>query len=166
MAEALSDQEGPVVSDTTPLIVLAGVKLLSLLPALYGEVWIADAVWNEYTAGATPSEPALDTLPWLHRRSLERPVDPAIAARLDAGEAATIALAQQARARAVLLDEKTGRRLARDLTLPVVGTLAVLLRAKREGHIPALEPVLTEMVRQGRRLSPTLRAQVLRAAGE
>lgn len=41
----------PVVSNTTPLISLVGVGLLDLLPALYQEIWIPDAVYTEYQAG-------------------------------------------------------------------------------------------------------------------
>jgi uncharacterized protein len=159
-------QDRPVVSDTTPLIVLAGVGLIDLLPTLYQEIWVPDAVLSEYAAGASPSEQALESLPWIRRKALSAPVDSALASQLDAGEAAAIALAQQVDARAVLLDEKAGRRIARERSFPVVGTLAILLRAKREGHIPAIGPILTEMIRQGRRVGPALREQVLRAAGE
>ena len=33
----------PVVSNTSPPITLAGVGLLELLPAFYGEIWMAEA---------------------------------------------------------------------------------------------------------------------------
>lgn len=166
MDDGPGEPQRPVVSDTTPLIVLSGVGLLDLLPSLYREVRVPEAVWSEYTVGAGPSEPPLGSLTWLRRAVLSEPIDPALTSQLDAGEAEAIALAQEVHARAVLLDEKTGRRIARERSLPVVGTLAILLRAKREGRIAAIRPVLTEMVRQGRRLSPALRERVLRAAGE
>lgn len=38
----------PVVSNTTPLITLAGIGLLELLPQLYQTVWIPEAVYVEY----------------------------------------------------------------------------------------------------------------------
>ena len=56
--------DGPVVSDTTPLITLAGLGLLDLLPRLYGPVWIPEAVRAEYDAGRRGTEPALEALPW------------------------------------------------------------------------------------------------------
>ena len=57
--------EGPVVSNTTPLINLAGVGLLHLLKQLYGDVWIPEQVRDEYAAGARTSDPQLDRLPWI-----------------------------------------------------------------------------------------------------
>ncbi|MCS6882093.1 MAG: hypothetical protein RMK84_07650 [Oscillochloridaceae bacterium] len=55
----------PVVSNTSPLITLAGVGLLELLPAVHGETWVAEAVRDEYEVKRSASEPDLDTLSWL-----------------------------------------------------------------------------------------------------
>jgi uncharacterized protein len=49
--------QGPVVSNTTPLINLVGVGLLDLLPGLYGTVLIPDAVQGEYDAGKSAADP-------------------------------------------------------------------------------------------------------------
>jgi predicted nucleic acid-binding protein len=66
----------------------------------------------------------------------------------------------------VLLDEAYDRRIARQQGLPVVGTLSIVLAAKQAGLVPAIRPILEEMIRQGRRISARLLAQVLQAAGE
>jgi uncharacterized protein len=158
--------DGPVISNTSPLIKLAGVGLLDLLLQLYGTIWVAPEVRAEYQAKMLITDPDLDQLPWLH-------VTPVIIERaltelpnLGAGEAATIALAMAHQARAVILDDRLGRRVAFERQLPVVGTLGVLLRAKRAGLVVALAPVLDLMITQGRHISPALQAQVLREAGE
>ena len=154
----------PVVSNTTPLITLAGVGLLDLLPQLYGQIWIAEVVHREYQAGQTAREPDLDTLPWLIVRPVA--VEPVLVALLDEGEAATITLATAQRARVVVLDEARGRRVAQRRGLATIGTLGVLLRAKQAGLIEALAPVIDAMVAQGRYIGPALSDQVLREAGE
>jgi predicted nucleic acid-binding protein len=156
--------DGPVVSNTTPLIKLAGVGLLDLLPRLYGEVWIPDAVRDEYRAGALPTDLDIAGLPWL----VTKPVaaEPELFSRLGPGEAAAISLAAAANARLVLLDEKLGRRIAAERGLPVAGTLAVLLRAKQLGLVPAVEPVVDRMIAQGRFIGHALRARLLSEAGE
>ena len=156
----------PVVSNTTPLITLTGVGLLELLPALYREIWIPQAVYSEYQVGHPhyPDSIDLDSLPWLSVHSVS--LDPNEASALDAGEAETIALAQVCKARLVLLDERRGRREAARLELPVAGSLTVLLVAKQQGLIPAVGPILDQIVAQGRRLSVALRAQVLELAEE
>jgi predicted nucleic acid-binding protein len=155
----------PVVSNTTPLINLVGVGHLDLLPTLYGSVTIADVVRNEYVAGKSAADPDIDSLPWLQIVA-SVPIDPSLPPQLGAGEAATLSLGSALNARAVLLDETYGRRLARQRGLPVVGTLGVLLAAKQMGQLGPVEPIIDEMVRQGRHISAALRAKVLRAAGE
>jgi predicted nucleic acid-binding protein len=48
----------------------------------------------------------------------------------------------------------------------VVGTLALVLRAKRQGLPAAVGPVLEATATQGRYVGDRLRVDVLRAAGE
>ena len=156
----------PVVSNTTPLITLAGVGLLNLLPALYQAIQIPEAVYAEYHVGWShhPGSPNLDSLPWLTVHAVAP--DPAIPDTLDAGEAEAIALARANRARLILLDERRGRAVATQLGLSVAGSLSVLLLAKQRGLIPLVAPILDQMVAQGRRISPRLRTEVLARAGE
>jgi hypothetical protein len=72
----------PVVSNTTPLINLAGVGLLDLLPHIYGTITISAVVQEEYEAGMRSGEPLLDQLPWL--RIVEfAPVDAILPHNLD-----------------------------------------------------------------------------------
>jgi predicted nucleic acid-binding protein len=110
-------------------------------------------------------EPELDQLSWV-RIVPAVAHDPSLPPGLGAGEAATIALASMENARAVLLDELLARRVARQRGLPIIGTLGVLLVAKQSGLLVAVRPVVDAMIAQGRHISTTLRAQVLRAAGE
>ena len=148
---------GPVVSNTTPLINLVGVNQLALLPFLYGAVTIADVVRDEYEAGKAAADPNLNSLPWIQIVSPVQ-LDPSLPMQIGVGEAATLTLGSALNARAVLLDEAYGRRLARIRGLPVVGTLGVLLAAKQVGQLAAIKPVIEEMVRQGRHLSASLRS--------
>jgi uncharacterized protein len=141
------------------------VGLIDLLPKLYGVVLIPDAVADEYRAGMRDADPELSDLDWLR---IVPSVDHELAlpSGLGAGEVATLSLALHERARAVLLDERLARRVAAQLQLPVVGTIGVLLAAKQAGYIMRVRVALDRMVEQGRRISPTLRAAVLKAAGE
>ena len=155
-----------VVSNTTPLITLSGVGLLDLLPALYQAIQIPEAVYTEYQQGRlrVPGSPDLAELPWLSVHAAAP--DSMIPVTLDAGEAEAIALARAVQARLILLDERHGRAAAARLGLPVAGSLAVLLQAKRQGLVPLVGPVLDQMIAQGRRIGPLLRTQVLASAGE
>jgi uncharacterized protein len=152
------------VTNTTPLITLAGVGLLDLLPLLYGKVWAPRIVLDEYQAKAPPSEPDLAQASWLTVVDADI-IDPTLPL-LDVGEAAVLSLAQTLGARLILLDERKARRIATRLGLQVAGTLAVLLRAKQQGLIAAIRPYITQMQSQGRRFHPDLIAHLLDEAGE
>lgn len=156
----------PVVSNTTPLISLAGVGLLDLLHLIYNEVWIPDTVFAEYQSGQAThaSSPDISSLSWL----LVHPVTkhPDAPDGLDAGEEAALSLAIHSSAQLVLLDEKRARREAIRLGLPVAGSLTVLLEAKRRGYLALVGPVLEQMIAQGRRISVNLKLHVLALAGE
>ena len=145
-----------VVSNTTPLINLAGVGLLELLPDLYGAVTVAKLVIDEYRAKASHTDPDLRSLTWLTVVAVSIPDGQVVLP--DAGEAATITLAQQLRPCLVLLDERRGGRIARERGRPIIGTGALLVETKRQGLLPAVAP--------GRYISERLRLTLLEAAGE
>jgi uncharacterized protein len=156
--------KSPVVTNTTPLITLAGIGLLDLLPRLYGQIWVPRVVLEEYQAKAPSTEPDLAQAAWLTVVDAVV-IDPTLPL-LDGGEAAALSLAQTIKARLVLLDERKARKIAARLGLSVAGTLAVLLRAKQQGFIAAIRPCITQMQRQGRRLHTDLVARILEEAGE
>ncbi|HEV2461817.1 MAG TPA: DUF3368 domain-containing protein, partial [Ktedonobacterales bacterium] len=152
----------PVVSNTTPT--LAGDGMLGLLSSLYTEVWIPPEVQAEYQNGIRPGEPDLVTLAWIKIHLIQ--ADPALAQRLDAGEAAAPSLALSSHARLVLVDERNARRVATSLGRAITGSLSVLIEAKKLGHIAQVAPIVDRMIAQGRRFSARLRAAVLNEAGE
>lgn len=155
---------GPVVSNTTPIISLAGVGLLDLLQRVFGEVWIPEAVQDEYNEGREAHEPVLSDLPWIRILPVHF-VEPN-ALMLDGGEAAAISLAKQFNAREVILDELRARRVATEMGMSVIGTIGVLVVAQRQRLIPELRPILDLMRNQGRRISESLYQQALSLAGE
>lgn len=156
-----------VVADTTPLITLAGVGEIRLLPLLFGEIHIPEQVWDEYEKFRpqfTPQQlPDLSAMTWLHRHIVT--ISPQFT-MLDDGEAAALTLVQTLHAQLFLVDERKARQVASQANILMVGTLGLLLRAKREGHLPAIRPVTDQFPRLKRYYSPTLIAQILQAAGE
>ena len=150
-----------VVADTSPLIALHQIEHLSVLKSLFVEVQIPPAVAGE----AAPSLPELPS--WIVVRKLTQPIgSEVLLAALGVGESETLGLALEGKADVVILDDRSARRLALRLGLPVVGTVGILLRAKRTGLIPAVEPLLAKLLDVGFRLSPTIRDKVLMDAGE
>ena len=139
-----------VISNTSPLTNLAAIGHFDLLRPLYGELLIAEAVWEELNAGgqAWPGRDAVADAAWIVRRAVvNRPLVTALRERLDPGEAETIALAVECPPPFVLMDEKEGRRTAQRLGLKTVGVVGVLLEAKARGLIAEVGPLL-ERLRQ------------------
>jgi uncharacterized protein len=159
-----------VVSNTSPLINLAAIGQLDLLQRLYGTILIPQAVYHEIAvrgsgqAGATE----VQTFQWFERYQVQ---DVALVKRLeqqlDAGEAEAIALAIGKQADLLLLDERRGRMIARQLGIAVTGLLGVLLVAKQGGYLVAVRPALHDlMTKAGFWIDPELFARVLESAGE
>jgi predicted nucleic acid-binding protein len=160
-----SANAGIVVCNTTPLICLAGLGRVDLLESLYKVVTIPEQVRDEYDAGRPSNDPAINTFAWLNVVSVPTLLQ-VLPVALGVGEKAAITLALSQPTRAILLDELHARRIAQQQGLPVTGTLGTLLAAKQRGLVPLVRPLLVEMIRQKRRLSPKLYAQILAAAGE
>lgn len=148
-----------VVSDTSPLIALHQIGQLSLLRTIFGTVLVPPAVVREGVGLERPS--------WIVERPLTRPLAPAVLrAGLGQGESEAISLALELHADRVILDELPARGLAQRLNIPLIGTLGILLAAKRRGLIPAIREHIDILRRGGFRVANDLYENVLRSAGE
>jgi predicted nucleic acid-binding protein len=159
-----------VASNTSPLTNLAAIGHFELLRLLYGELHIAEAVWEELNAFNTPwpGRDGVAAAPWVRRHTVgNHALVRALQRDLDAGEAQTIALALEQAADLTLLDERDGRHSAQRLGLRTAGVLAVLLEAKHRRHISAIRPLLDSLRNTaGFYLSERLYADVLSRARE
>ncbi len=66
----------------------------------------------------------------------------------------------------MILDDRPARRLAQALHLPIIGTLGILLAAKRRHLLPAVQPCLDALLHHDFRIAPNLYQQILSDAGE
>ncbi len=155
-----------IVADAGPLIALARVLSLEVLPKLFGQVWVTETVLSEciarpnYPEGTGIQEAVRQG--WLRVRP-----DGVVPAgwQLDAGETSAIAAALELRA-ALLIDDRAGRRVAVELGLPVIGALGVLVRARQLGHIERMRPLVEHLAATGYFLSGQVIDAALRKAGE
>ena len=154
-----------VVADSSPLIYLSRVGAIHLLPALFDEVVVPRAGWDE-AVERRPSAPGISAL--LQASWLRVVDDPSIELDLglDPGETAAIILAESLRADLLLIDERAGRKVAQARGLTVRGTLGVLVQARQSEVLPALKPVLDALVAEGFRIAPALIREALAHVGE
>lgn len=149
-----------VVADASPLIAFQQIGQLHLLETVFTEVIVPPAVAREI-------QPSVPPVPWIIQRPLAQPIAPLVLrASLGAGESEALSLAVELRAGRLLVDERAARRTAEALGLSVIGTLGVLLAAKRKGLVAGVRPLVDELLRQGFWVSPRLVRQALSAAGE
>lgn len=66
----------------------------------------------------------------------------------------------------VCIDEVAGRRIARLSGLSLIGSIGILLRAKREGYPLSMQQAISQMLNRGTRLSPTVINFVLEQAAK
>lgn len=156
-----------VVSNTTPILSLLKIKHLHLLEVLYTSVIIPQAVWQEVEVGKNgPFYTDLAVLPWVDIQSVQNPASVQYLTDLDKGEAEVIVLAREIGADLIIIDETLGRQYAQYFGLTLTGTLGILLRAKKEGHILQVKPLLEMLRLQGVWLSNRVVQDVLLLAGE
>ena len=165
---AVSNTPRCIVCNSGPLIALAGIGQLELLPKLYCSILTPSAVQLEITGARQFShQTAIFSVAWLKVQGLTGPLDPLLSSELGPGEAEVIALAHELRAGRVLMDERKGRRIATLVYgLTVTGTGGILLQAKRTGLVTEIRPLLVAMKKNGYFLSDRLLEAVCRAAGE
>jgi predicted nucleic acid-binding protein len=109
---------------------------------------------------------SVDSCSWLHQVD-----DVAIPAEirvwdLGAGETAVLASAKATPGSIAIIEDLQGRRCAASLSIRVIGTLGVVLAARRRDVIPAARPVVDELVRTGMHLARRVVADALALVGE
>lgn len=153
------------VSDAGPLIALARLDRLALLPALISRVFVPEAVLDDCTARPELIDAARIRMA-CDSGLLTVCTAPSIkAAHLGSGERSAIGKALELKA-VLLADDLAARRQAADLGLATIGTLGVLIVARRKGLLTEVRPLIEELRIGGYWLGDAAFRAALRAAGE
>lgn len=157
----------PVISNTSPLIGLWKLKLFALYRELYTEVWIPREVEKEFLEkDEAVHREGLNQAPWIKIVELTNPDSVSDYDRLDAGEAAVLALAKEHEARLVIIDEQKARKEAKNIGVPSTGVVGVLIEAKKNDLIGELKPLLIELRKNGVYLTESIIKDALKAVSE
>ena len=158
-----------VISNSSPLINFAALGRFTLLRELYETIVIPDAVYHEVVVAGQghPGAAEVEQADWITREAVGNPAVIAALHELGRGEAEAVALAVENPGSLLILDERRGRLAAINLHVNIIGTLGVLLVAKRKGLLAALAPEIEKLQMQvGFRVRADLKAKVLQEAGE
>lgn len=153
-----------IVADTSPILHLARVGRLDLVPAAVGPVLVPRTVWSELIQPGTRADvvDAIRAATWIELRD-----DPSMEdLGLDPGETAAILLAESLHADALLIDERRGRSVAAGRGIAVLGTLGILAGAKRAGAVDRVAPIVELLRADGFWLSEALVETFLQGLGE
>lgn len=157
-----------VSADAGPLIAFGRIGRLDLLPRVLGEVLVTEQVLAECLV--QPLRPgALAIQGALAQGLLVRAPDPDPShppfPLLGDGESTAIRLALK-RSVPVLMDEKSGRKIAGNLGVTVIGSGGALLAAKKLGLVDLVAPLLEAFRTNGYHLSDALVQAILTRAQE
>jgi len=157
-----------VVCDTSPIRSLVHLDRVDLL-RLFERVLVPPAVVRELEYSTSSLPPLSDAC--RAYVEIEAPTDATLVAQLlrglQPGESEAIALAVERGIQNALIDDKAAREHAKRLGLKPVGTLALLVRAKANGLVPQVAPLVDDL-RENLNfyVSTDLRDEILRLAGE
>lgn len=158
------------VADSSVLITLGHLGRPDLLTQHFpGGVLLPPAAWHEVVeqGAGRPGTQEVRTASWLR---VEAPSDAylvaALRADLEDGEAEAIVLALEKQA-IVLLDEREARKRALALGLTILGTVGLLIWAKRRSLIDSVQESLDLLRQQSQfRLSAEVYRRALQESGE
>lgn len=147
-----------VISDTSCLILYDKIGELEILRNTFSTILVTREVAEEYGQG----------LPnWINIKIIKnlRQYEE-LKEELGPGEASSIVLAKEMSGSLLVIDEKRGRRVANELKIEIIGSFGILLKAKEKGVIKSVRKIIEKIDQTNFRISRTIRAELLRRAGE
>lgn len=157
-----------VISDTSVFSNLLIIDQIEILPQLFGQVMVPQAVFLELQNFTAFDITSTLNATWLKVKEVgdaERIVK--LREVLDAGESEAIILATELQADLLIIDEAKGRKIASAMGINLTGLLGVLLRAKAANLIIELKPQLDRLENEANfYISRSVRDRILALAGE
>ena len=159
------------ISNSSVLIGLSSIGRLNILHNRFPQgIIVPGAVWEEVveTGHGLPGAQEVARAEWITTQQVQNKVfSLSLQASLDRGEAEVIALNQEINADILLLDEKSARSIAVRLQYTVLGTVGVLIWAKRNSLLSNLSQELDLLQQKGGfRLSKDVYELAIQKAGE
>ena len=137
---------------------MSKTDVLKILPKLYNKIIVTEEIAEEF---GEPLPIWIDIVPVVEKKYMQL-----LEQKLDKGESSAIALAITLDNVLLIMDDLKARKEARCLGLKITGTLGVLYRAKQKGIIPALKPIIDQLLLADFRIAPHIIHEVLALCGE
>ena len=158
-----------VVINSSPLIVLFKSQQANLLPQLFTEILVPQAVWDEITTANTEDAASiqLPSVSWARKVEVEATAPEVAAWDLGKGESSVLSQSLLTSANsAAIIDDRAARRCAQTLGIVTIGTGGLLILAKRRGLITSVSPRIQALRDAGLWMSDSLVNLLKIQAGE
>ena len=147
-----------IISDTSCFIILAKIQELDILQKLYGTVVTTADIAEEFGEQLPDWVIIRQATDLFRQRILEM--------QIDKGESSAIALAIEIENSTLILDDFKARKVAATLGLSFTGTIGVIIKAKLNGTLSSIKPILEKIKETNFRISAEIELQALKEAGE
>jgi len=147
-----------IISDTSCLILLTNIDELDLLRKMGKAVFITPEIYQEFGKSLPDWIKIKEPIDKHYQKLLER--------EIDKGEASAIILALETPGSILIIDDLKGRKIANEMDLKYSGSFGLLLRAKQEGTLESIRPIIERIRKTNFRYSDKLLESILQQAGE
>jgi len=156
-----------LIVDSSPLIVLLKSDLENILPELFEEIIVPEAVWEEVLAGKDDiAKRKMPHLAWVKRVVNTNSSEIIKNYNLGKGERAVLNFALTISESRVLLDDFAARKCAKALNLKILGTGGLLILAKQKNLISSVSEAVEKVRFSGLWLSDEIINIIKEKAGE
>ena len=129
-----------VIADAGALISLGHVEHIELIEKVFGDFYIAQAVWEELQKYKNPEFNPL-ILNKLKGRVMQIKTKNHLSMVMDYGESESVILYEELKADYLLIDDNKARIIAESLDVNCIGSIGLLIKAKHNGLIVELKPI-------------------------
>ena len=154
-----------VIADTGALISLGHIEHIGLIEEIFGDFYIAQAVWEELKNYENPefNDKFLNDL---KGRVVKIKARNYLSMVMDYGESESVILYEELQADYLLIDDNKARIVAESFNVNCIGSIGLLIKAKQKGLIVELKPVFEKWISVGRYFSRKLLNKILTDLGE
>lgn len=160
-----------VLSDTGVIIAFAKIRKLAILKSIFGKIFITSIVYKELMAklgdeGEEIDQALNEFVSIVNISHSIKGIDTSVK-ELGLGERQSIEYAYSNKSNIILLiDDKAGRQVAKKMKINIMGTMGILIVAKKRGLIENVTKIITEMREKGYWVSDSIIETTKRLAGE
>jgi len=147
-----------IISDTSCFIILSNIGELEILHKVYGSILTTEDIAIEF------GEPLPN---WVNVVSVsDKYRQQILEIQIDKGESSAIALALETPDSTIILDDYKARKIAAQLGINYTGTIGVIIKAKLNGVIPSIKPILEKIKKTNFHLTVEIEMKALKEAKE